>query len=75
MVKGLVMTVFDDGDTLIRDKYEYAGFEYEIHEIEGRVIAIPRKEQHAASRKEKHRKAAVNCFEQEYKWSERIRND
>jgi hypothetical protein len=42
--------------------YQYAGFDYNIH-TEGGVFKIePRKGQHKNARKEKHIKAALECF-------------
>lgn len=61
-------------DTLIHGNYVYAGFHYEIHDDgTGRSTAIPHEGQHRASLKEKHRRAACEQFDDEYKWKERIR--
>lgn len=42
--------------------YEYAGFQYSITNIADRPIAIPVPGQHPAAYKEKHRRAAVECW-------------
>lgn len=42
--------------------YEYAGFHYIIDGEPKHLTAIPVQGQHAAASKEKHRRAAIECF-------------
>jgi hypothetical protein len=47
----------------VHNDYEYAGFHYQIlHEGGDRYTAMPLPEQHKAVWKDKHRRAAVECF-------------
>ena len=63
-----------DGDSLIHGSYEYAGFKYYIHEdIENRLYAIPYLGQHKAASKDRNRRAAVEQFNEEYRWDKRKR--
>ena len=53
--------------------YEYAGFEYKVTEVEPEgaakayVFLSPVEGQHAAAAKDKHMRAALQCFLQEQK--------
>jgi hypothetical protein len=48
-------------------RYEYAGFQFEMElDEQGRAVsARPLAHQHPASRKDKHRRAAIECYNQE----------
>lgn len=45
--------------------YEYAGFEYDIMLFNKTWIVTPKLGQHPASDKEKHKRAALECFLQD----------
>jgi len=61
-------------EALVHGDYEYAGFHYAIYEYPGgHLKAYPHQDQHHASLKEKHRRAACEMFNQEYHWDERIK--
>lgn len=47
---------------LVPATYEYAGFTYTIDGTPARLTATPVPGQHRAAGKEKHRRAAVECF-------------
>lgn len=51
----------------VRGQIEYAGFQYLIEEIDGRLTATPLPGQHHAAGKEKHRQAAVEQYREEKK--------
>jgi hypothetical protein len=53
---------------IIPAEYEYAGFRYTIDQREGdgQLRAYPHEGQHPAANKEKHRRAAVECFIQDH---------
>ena len=46
-------------------KYEYAGFRYIITETAMGAVATPEPGQHPAANKDKHRRAAVECWRQD----------
>lgn len=49
-------------------QYEYAGFEYQITKTSDRPDwqAVPLLGQHRAANKDKHRRAAIECYLQDY---------
>jgi hypothetical protein len=49
---------------LLNADYEYAGFRYRVEQLmDGHVQAIPLAGQHPAAAKDKHRRAAIECWE------------
>lgn len=57
---------------LVHGNYEYAGFFYQIFDNEaGEVRAVAHKDQHKAAFKDRHVRAAAECFNEEYQWDKR----
>ena len=56
----------DETEVTVQAHYEYAGFLYTlIRSADGDVRAVPEPGQHPAARKQKHRMAALDSWQQE----------
>lgn len=49
--------------TVLNADYEYAGFHYAIMELNGEISAVPLADQHYAANRDKHKRAAVECWQ------------